>query len=130
MRTQLLLFQSRQNGHLFSFYRTANQLSSFRGNWNLYACKAFNHKILRLNNVFKNIHDINEKTPLERVWPLESGLGCVLLHLTVLKPWAKELILLDLSYFISKMRIIIPTSWESKENEKPCYKTQCLIMST
>lgn len=92
--------------------------------------QTFNHKILRLNNVFKNSHDLNEKTPLERVWPLESELGCTLLPLMVLKPWERALIFLDLSFFISKMRMIIPTSWGSKENEKPCYKTQCLIMST
>lgn len=94
-----------ENDHLFHFYRAATKLSSFRGNWNLYACKAFNHKIHRLNNAF-NIHDLNEKTPVERVWALESDLGCALLHLLVLKPWTKELIFLDLSFLISKMRII------------------------
>ena len=89
----------------------------------MHAKKAFNDKILRLNNVFKNIHDLNDKTVLERVWTSESEPGCELLHLMVLKPWTSKLIFLDLSFFICKMRMIKPTSWEGRENEKPCYKT-------
>lgn len=99
------------------------KLISFRGKWNLYACKASDYKILWLYNKFKSIHDLNEKTPLERVWTLELELGRTLLDLTALKPWTSELIFSELSFHISKMRMIKATSWERREHEKQCYKT-------